>query len=67
MSAAEAIVAVAAFYTIAGFCFGLWFVFRAAQRLDPAARDSGRTFRLIILPGSMALWPLLAARLRSLP
>lgn len=47
---------------VAGFFFGLGFVLRGAGRIDPVAQKVGWGFRLIIFPGSMLLWPLLAWR-----
>lgn len=49
-------------YTAAGLIFALWFVIAGIGRLDAAARDVGFTFRLIVLPGVAALWPLLLKR-----
>ncbi|MEL7472585.1 MAG: hypothetical protein AAGK04_04645 [Planctomycetota bacterium] len=45
-----------------GVLFGLVFVMLGAGRLDPHARRAPLVFRLLILPGSAALWPLLARR-----
>ena len=50
-------------YVALGALFALPFVARGVERLDPDARGAGWGFRLIILPGSAALWPLLAWRL----
>ena len=46
-------------YAIVGFLFGILFAFRGVQSVDPAAADTGVGFRLMILPGCAALWPLL--------
>lgn len=46
-----------------GLLFALYFVVRGAGRLDAVARAGSRGFRLLILPGCAALWPLLLARL----
>ncbi|MFN7940257.1 MAG: hypothetical protein U0X73_01550 [Thermoanaerobaculia bacterium] len=45
-----------------GFAFSLAFVFVGIGRIDPAARGAGWGFRLLVLPGAAALWPLLAWR-----
>lgn len=50
------------FYLLAGVLFALPFVWRGAGRVDPTAAEGTRGFRLLILPGSVALWPLLALR-----
>lgn len=46
-------------YGAIGVCFASWFVFAGVGRISPAARGTGFAFRLLILPGSAALWPLL--------
>lgn len=51
-----------ALYLAAGLVFGLAFLIFGLPRIDPAARGTGLAFRLIILPGVAALWPLLLAR-----
>lgn len=53
-------------YLTVGLCFGIWFVAFAVQRVDDAARDSGVTFRLLILPGAVALWPVLISKVTKL-
>ena len=50
-------------YLLAGMIFGLLFVTVWAGRIDPSARQTGWGFKLIILPGVVALWPVLARRL----
>jgi hypothetical protein len=62
MSGAELVLLAAGGYLLAGFLFGLAFVTRGVARIDPAARGTSATFRMLILPGSVALWPLLAAK-----
>jgi len=42
----------------AGVLIGIPFVLFGVQRIDPDARGSW-TFRLVILPGVAALWPLI--------
>jgi hypothetical protein len=62
MSGAELVLLAVAGYLAAGFLFGLVFVTVGVTRIDPAARGTSAAFRLLILPGSAALWPILAAR-----
>jgi hypothetical protein len=62
MSGAELVLLVAGGYLLAGFLFGLAFVTLGVTRIDPAARGTSAAFRLLILPGSLALWPLLATK-----
>ncbi|RMG21493.1 MAG: hypothetical protein D6730_18170 [Bacteroidetes bacterium] len=54
-----------AVYMLIGFVFGLVFVLRGVQQIDAAAKGSSWGFRLLILPGSVAFWPLLLHRWRK--
>lgn len=63
VSLAYPIVLVAGVYLAIGLAFALLFVVRWAGRVDPAARSGTLGFRVLIIPGSAILWPLLAARL----
>ncbi|HEX9800487.1 MAG TPA: hypothetical protein VGC00_10015 [Thermoanaerobaculia bacterium] len=56
------LVLAAGVYAAAGLVFALAFVARGVERVDPAARGATLGFRLIVLPGVVALWPLLARR-----
>lgn len=50
-------------YLALGLAFAVPFAWRWVGKLDPVAASGTRGFRLLILPGAVALWPLLAARL----
>lgn len=47
-------------YALVGLLFAPLFVFVRASRIDPDAKAGSLPFRLLILPGAAALWPLLA-------
>lgn len=47
-------------YAMAGALFSVLFHWRGLVRLDGAAAGAGWFFRLIITPGILFLWPLLA-------
>lgn len=67
---AQIVVLVFLIYALVGVVFAVAFVFRGVQRIDPVAEGSPLGFRLLILPGSAALWPVLAfkwLRARSEP
>jgi len=49
-------------YAGIGLLFAVAFVARGIERIDPAARGATLGFRLIVLPASAVLWPLLAWR-----
>ena len=62
------IVAGITFYLLVGVLFAIPFVTRGVGRIDPDAREGTVGFRLLILPGAAALWPLLLGRwLRASP
>jgi hypothetical protein len=49
-------------YGLAGIAFAFGFVIFGIHRVDPVAEHSTIGFRLIIIPGVVALWPLLLTR-----
>ena len=49
-------------YLALGLVFAIAFALRGVDAIDPTARDSTRGFRLVIVPGAIALWPLLLRR-----
>ena len=57
--AAESIAMALGLYVLVGVCLALHFVFVRAPRLDAAVAGSTRGFRLVILPGAVAIWPVL--------
>jgi hypothetical protein len=59
---AVAILLGASFYAAIGGVLGMFFVWRGIERVDPAAHGAPWSFRLLVLPGAMALWPLLTVR-----
>ena len=62
MVVAEVIVFFALAYVLCGLAVGVPFVLRGVDRVDEAARGAPLGFRLLILPGSVALWPLMAQK-----
>jgi len=49
-------------YLVLGMLFALPFAFHWVNRIDPVAARGTLGFRLLILPGSALLWPLLLRR-----
>lgn len=47
-------------YGLVGILVALPFVLRGVGRIDPAAAQGSIGFRLLIIPGAVALWPVLA-------
>ncbi len=64
---AEAIVFIMVSYALLGAVFAAAFIVRGIERVDPTAHGAPWSFRLLILPGAMALWPLLLSRWRRAP
>jgi hypothetical protein len=61
---AQIFVTVIGLYLMAGLIFAAAFIMWGAGKIDPAAREATLGFRLIIIPGVILLWPLLAQRWR---
>jgi hypothetical protein len=49
-------------YLACGLLFAIPFALAGAMRIDPHAAQGSWGFRLLIIPGTMFLWPLLARR-----
>jgi hypothetical protein len=49
-------------YLACGLAFAVAFVSLGAGRVDPHAKEGTWGFRLLIIPGAIALWPLLLNR-----
>lgn len=62
---AEIIVLVLGGYFAIGLLFAIAFVIFGAKRIDPAARTMPLQARLMILPGTLLLWPLMAWKWRT--
>ena len=52
----------AGLYTAMGLVLACAFLTRGISIVDPVSKGSGIGFRLIILPGVAALWPVLLTR-----
>ena len=61
---AQWIVGLALAYLGVGAVFAVAFTLVGAKRIDPVAASGTIGFRLLILPGATALWPLLLLRWR---
>lgn len=62
MLLAQTLVWLLGIYVLAGIVFAPFFVLRGAARIDPSVRQSSWGFRMMIVPGVIALWPLLVLR-----
>ena len=49
-------------YAICGFLFAVPFVLLGVKKIDPHAAQGSRGFRLLIIPGTVAFWPVLLYR-----
>lgn len=58
----EAILNGAALYAAVGGVFALCFLILGLTRIDHGASGAGFLFRLLIIPGLIALWPLMLVR-----
>jgi hypothetical protein len=62
LAIAQLVVATFETYAAAGLGFTLIFLPRGLLRVDPRVAGAPATFRLVILPGIVAFWPLFAWR-----
>jgi hypothetical protein len=62
MTIAEWVVNLAIIYGVIGLVFAVAFITVGIGRIDSSAKGSPVTFRLLILPGVAALWPVLLKR-----
>ena len=62
MAIANSFVVLFAVYLGLGFIFALFFVTIGAGKIDPTAKAGTLGFRLLIIPGTIAFWQLLARR-----
>jgi hypothetical protein len=62
MQFAEFFVAALAVYGLASGVFAVVFALFGIHRVDPVAEHAPFGFRLIVIPGAAALWPLLLTR-----
>ena len=46
-------------YLVLGIAFALPFVLRGVASIDDSAREASWGFRILILPGVIALWPVM--------
>jgi hypothetical protein len=56
------LIAIVGSYAAIGLLFAGAFLTVGISRVDPVSKGSGIGFRLIILPGVAALWPVLLTR-----
>ncbi len=64
MIAAVMLIALAV-YLACGLAFAIPFALTGVKRIDPHAAHGSWGFRLLLIPGTMAFWPLLLKRWRS--
>jgi hypothetical protein len=58
----ESLVNLATIYVAIGLVFAVIFVFAGVGRIDESAKGAPLAFRLLIIPGAAALWPILLLR-----
>ena len=59
----ESILLIFGIYLAVGLLFGIFFARKGVQVLDPVATGSPFSFRLLVIPGATALWPVLLIKL----
>ncbi len=61
----EAALVAAGVYLAVGVLFAVAFWIVGARKADPAVAGSSPGFYVLVIPGSIALWPFLAVRWRE--
>lgn len=61
MHFAQLVLLLAAAYCSVGLLWAVFFVIRGVGLVDSATHGATRLFRILILPGSAVLWPLVLA------
>jgi hypothetical protein len=59
----QIVFASAGIYLALGIFFAVYFAVSGVARMDPVAKGSPVIFRALLIPGAIALWPLLAYKL----
>jgi hypothetical protein len=59
---AEVLLIAAGIYLLVGLIFAIPFVLTGVGKIDPHAMHGSWGFRILIIPGTMFFWPLLARR-----
>lgn len=49
-------------YIISGLVFGIWFIFKGVGQIDHGMEGAKWGMRLLLLPGSIGLWPVLLSK-----
>ncbi len=60
---AQIVLGFAGIYFALGIFFAIYFVFFGVAKIDSVTKGASIAFRTLIIPGSVALWPLLAYKL----
>lgn len=50
-------------YFIIGIAIAIWFIFYKITRVDAAAKGTSFWFKLLLLPASVLLWPIILYKL----
>jgi hypothetical protein len=58
----QSLLLLAGIYLLCGLVFAIPFVLTGVNRIDPHAAHGTWGFRLLIIPGTMFFWPMLAHR-----
>lgn len=59
MQMIEILVTIFFIYLSIGFLFAIVFIVKGAKVIDESVSESPKTFRLLLIPGALLLWPVL--------
>ena len=65
MTVVEMILILLALYVFIGIAYGLRFVLSTIRIVDPVAAQASLKVRILFLPGTIALWPIVIIHARA--
>lgn len=59
----EIVLIIVLIYIIIGFGFSIFFITTGAAKIDEGAKDMNWSLKLMLIPGSISLWPFLLKKI----
>jgi hypothetical protein len=53
-------------YFFIGFAIAVWFTFSKVSKIDDAAKGTSFGFKLLLMPASILLWPIVLYKINTL-
>jgi len=65
MAVLNSILGLVGLYVLCGLVFAIPFVLKGAGTIDPVAKEGTWGFKVLVIPGVLVFWPILARRWMS--